>query len=340
MKILKKMFLAILCILLILFAVYMLGPKPGKLQLTPEAFSLSEDLALVEQMVDKDAKTPGLKSNNASRLIWADSFPGKTDFVLLYLHGFSASPEEGYDMAVAFSRRYHCNVYLPRLFGHGLTEDEPMLNMDANQLFQSASQALAIAQKLGKQVIIMGTSTGATLALPLAAQNPDIHSFIFYSPNFGLADPNAKWLSKPWGLQIARRITGSNNYRWETDDYGQKYWTTEYRLEGLVQLQSLLDHCVKPELFSQLKQPVFIGYYFKDEQHQDDAISVSSILTSQNWFGTPATQKWVKAFPEAEGHVICNPNSSKAFEEVQAATFSFAEEILGLSPKPLAGYLP
>lgn len=317
---------------MLLVAIYMLGPIPSTPKLEAVQFEIPDDLTRIEQLVKEDGKTPFLKANNASRLVWADSFPQKTEFVILYLHGFSASPEEGYDMAFAYARRYHCNLYLPRLFGHGLEEEESMLNMDAELLFQSAAKALAVAQKMGEKVIIMGTSTGATLAMPLAAVHQDIHSLIFYSPNFRLADPKSKWLSKPWGLTFARKVFRGNYYTWEADEYGQKYWTTKYRLEALVELQALLDKSIQPKTFNKITQPTFIGYYFKDAENQDDAISVAAIQELAPSLGTPRDKVHIQAFPNSGKHVICNPNSSNDYETVKAATFRFAEEIQGLSP--------
>lgn len=334
MKILKRVIFFILGFLILLAAIYMLGPIPVMPKLEAVQFNIPDDFSRIEQLVQEDKKTPFLKANNESRLIWADSIPQKTEYSLLYLHGFSASPEEGFDMALAYAKRYHCNLYLPRLHGHGLQEEEPLLDFHSDDLFQSAAKALAIAQKLGDNVIIMGTSTGATLAMPLAAQNQDIHSLVFYSPNFSLADPNSKWLSKPWGLRIVRKVSGGNYYTWDADEYGQKYWTTKYRLEALVELQALLETSMTKKIFKAVKQPAFIGYYYKDAEYQDDVISVAAIKKMTPLFGTPADKIQMQAFPNSGRHVICNPNSSNDFETVKKATFRFAEEIQGLSPWP------
>jgi esterase/lipase len=332
MKILKKVIFLLLGLVALIVAVYLVGPKPASPQLAVPEFVIPDDLTRIEQMVQEDTKTPYLKANNQSHLIWADSIPKKTEYVLLYLHGFSASPEEGHEMAVTFAKRYHCNLYNPRLYGHGLEEEEPMLDMNAEKLFHSAAHALAVAKKLGEKVIVMATSTGATLTMPLAANQDKIHSMIFYSPNFGLADPNSKWLSKPWGLAIVRQVIGSNYYTWDADEYGHKYWTTRYRLEALIELQALLDKCIQPEVFKAVKQPVFMGYYYKDQENQDDAISVAAIQEMYPFFGTPTDKLTKLAFPNSGRHVICNPNSSNDYETVKQATFRFAEETLGLSP--------
>jgi alpha-beta hydrolase superfamily lysophospholipase len=81
--------------------------------------------------------------------------------------------------------------------------------MTAENLWESAQQAYAIGKQLGNKVILMGTSTGGTLALQLAAAYPEIAGLVLYSPNIAINDPNAWILNNPWGLQIARLVKGS-----------------------------------------------------------------------------------------------------------------------------------
>ena len=75
---------------------------------------------------------------------------------------------------------------------HGLQGTEAMLGMTPANLYNSAKEALVIAHKLGKKVIIMGTSTGCTLALMLAADFPRlVDALILYSPNIKIKNPMA-----------------------------------------------------------------------------------------------------------------------------------------------------
>ena len=51
----------------------------------------------------------------------------------------------------------------------------------------------------------MGTSTGGTQALQLAAAYPnDVAALILMSPNIEINDPNAWILNNHWGLQLAQ----------------------------------------------------------------------------------------------------------------------------------------
>ena len=55
------------------------------------------------------------------------------------------------------------NLYEARLSGHGLTEN-PLANVRAENWLQDAADALATGAAIGDRIIVIGTSTGATLA--------------------------------------------------------------------------------------------------------------------------------------------------------------------------------
>src|SRR5258708_7415518 len=82
---------------------------------------------------------------------------------------------------------------------------------EAQHKLKSAKEALAIGRQLGNKVILMGTSTGGTFALQLAATYPDqVAALVLLSPNIAINDPNAWLLNNHWGLQIAHLVTGGN----------------------------------------------------------------------------------------------------------------------------------
>src|SRR5690606_2388877 len=68
-----------------------------------------------------------LKPDNEARIIWADdSTKSRTPYALVYLHGFSASQEEGDPVHTRFAKTFGCNLYLPRLAEHGIDTTEPL----------------------------------------------------------------------------------------------------------------------------------------------------------------------------------------------------------------------
>lgn len=323
----------VLVVLLFIVVVYFLGPRVERPKLSMKLPRVSTNLVeLQEKINQKEAANLKIKPNNESRIIWYDSVPKRTKYVILYLHGWSASHEEGAPIHIELGKRYGTNVYLPRLAGHGLIEDEPMLTLTATELLDSANEALAVAKQLGGKVIVMGTSTGGTLALGLASWQKNIAALLLYSPNIELYDQSAKLLSGPWGVELAKVVAGDDYYQYEADSLKRRYWNTKYRFEALAQLQVLMDETMQPETFAKVKQPTFLGYYYKSEVEQDKVVSVDALLEMYEQLGVDKKLKRIVAFPEVESHVMTSYITSKDVEAVQRETNAFLEEVLKLKP--------
>ena len=336
-------FLKILLLLIVaILATYALGPQVETPQLNEDLPQVSSDLMMLEKEINqRESAITNLRPDNEARIIWADSIPQRTKYSIVYLHGWSASQEEGDPIHEETAKRYGLNLYLPRLAGHGIKEEEPMLNITADQLFNSAKEAIAVGKQLGEKVILMSTSTGGTLALELAGDNPDIAALVLYSPNVKIFDASAKLLSKPWGLKMAQIVTGNEYHEFDNrNEIRDQYWTTKYRLEALTQLQVLVDETMTEETFSEITQPVFLGYYYKDEIHQDSVVSVPAMLAMFEHLGTPDELKKKVAFPNVGDHVMASYINSKDLESVRQETFAFLEGIVGLNKKTVMNVGP
>jgi len=332
----KKFLLAIASILGILAVVYLSGPSFPKPQLSSKLPEIQVKPTEFEAYLANKNSALKIKPDNESRIIWAnDSLKNKTSYCLLYLHGFSASWYEGNPVHIDFAHRYGMNLYIPLLASHGIDTTEALIDMTPDRFYESAKEALVAAQSLGEKVILMSTSTGGTLSLKLAAEFPDLISgLILYSPNIAINNGAAFLLSKPWGLQIARSVY-KGNYRVTNTDFASedcKYWNCKYRLEAIVYLQQLVESTMKKEVFAKISAPIFLGYYYKDEQNQDQTVKVDAMLKMFDELGTPENLKQKVAFPEAGAHPIGCKLCSKAWPEVEKASYQFAEEKLGLIP--------
>lgn len=329
----KKGLFGIGIVLLILAGIYGAGPRFPKPDLEGGLPSIPVGVEKIASYVEEKEKNVPVKPDNQSMILWGDSVGRKTEYVLLYLHGFSASRYEGYPVTHDFVKEFGVNAYLPRLAEHGLKGEEPLLHMSPERLYASAREALAVALSLGEKVIVMGTSTGGTLGLMLAADFPsDVSALILYSPNIKIKNKMAPLLSGPWGLQIARLVYGGKYRPGEEDPDGKIccYWNCTYRLEAIVYLQQLLDARMNAKEFARVKIPVFLGYYYKDEMHQDQTVEVKAALKMFGELGTPASLKRKKAFPDAGDHVIANESASGAVQEVERETFDFVREVVGV----------
>jgi pimeloyl-ACP methyl ester carboxylesterase len=325
-------------IVVILAAVYLMGPKPKKPVYSNSLPSVPATVdGLTEYVKGREAKLR-VKPENQARILWADdSAKARTPYAVVYLHGFTASHEEGDPIHMNFADAFGCNLYLSRLAEHGLVTDEPLLELTAEKYWESAKEALAIGTRLGQKVILMGTSTGGTNALQLAAAFPDkVHGLILLSPNIEIFDPNAPILNNPWGLQAARLVKGSD-YAMSSDqsETYKKYWYSKYRLEGVVALQDMIETTMNKETFSQVKAPVLLMYYYKDPVYQDSVVKVSAMHRMFRQLGTPNGAKREVAIPGAGDHVIGSYLKSKDLSKVQREALRFGVEVLGMKAEGL-----
>ena len=206
-----------------------------------------------------------------------------------------------------------------------------MISLTAGEYEASAERALVIAKKLGDEVIVMGTSAGGALTLYLASRHPEIKAIVLYSPCVKLFDGTAVILDKPWGLQIARLVSGGPMKTFESESQVHaNYWQLNYRIEALVALQNLVSNTMKPEVFSKIKCPVFLGYYYKNETEQDKTVSVPAMLKMFGELGTPAELKQKVAFPGTGAHVIASYIRSKDWQGVERETDKFLSDIVKL----------
>lgn len=319
-------------IALLLVVAYVLGPHPDKPIYRQSLPLVPAGAEAVESYVQRIESRHHLKPDNQARIVWAnDSSKQKTKYAIVYLHGFSASQEEGNPVHRDIAKQFGANLYLARLASHGIDTTPTLLDFTAEKLWESGQEALAIGQQLGDSVILMGTSTGGTLALQLAAAYPKVSGLVLYSPNIAINDPNAWLLNNPWGLQIARLVKGGNeNIVPKKDSIYKQYWNSQYRLESVVQLQELLETTMNKSTFEKIKQPTLLLYYFKNEKEQDPVVKVSAMKEMFAELGTANNQKRAVALPNVGNHVMASPIQSKDIGSVKTETARFLQEVMGL----------
>jgi pimeloyl-ACP methyl ester carboxylesterase len=330
MKILKWILISLLTVTII----YLSGPKPSTPKYNKDIPAIPDD---VENYISKKESLHHLKKNNEARIVWANELSkAMTKYAIVYLHGFSASQEEGNPVHRNVAKHFGCNLYLSRLAEHGIDTTDQLINLTSDNYWESAKEALFIGKKLGEKIILMGTSTGGTQALQLAATYPnDVAAIILYSPNIEINDPNAYLLNNPWGLQIARLVKGGKlNYPADTRPIYSAYWNRPYRLEAVVNLEEMIETSMTKETFNAVKQPVLLLYYFKDELNQDNIVRVDAMKKMFGALSTPSNMKEEMAIPNAGHHVLGSPILSKDIMTVEKETIRFLNDKLGLKNNP------
>ncbi|MGL6269947.1 MAG: alpha/beta hydrolase [Chitinophagaceae bacterium] len=315
--------------------IYLFGSRPEKPVYMVDMPHIPAEANQLEAYIkDMESQRP-VKPENEARIIWHnDSLKNKTEYAVVYLHGFSASQEEGDPVHQDFAKKFGSNLYLARLAEHGLDTAEALINLTADNYWESAKQALAIGKQLGEKVILMGTSTGGTQALQLAAAYPnDVAALVLMSPNIEINDPNAWILNNHWGLQLARLVRkGNYNVASDQRDIYKKHWYSKYRLEGTVALQEMLETSMNKETFVKINQPLLLLYYYKDDEHQDNVVKVSAMKKMFEQVSTPGTAKKAVAIPNAGDHVMGSYIKSADLQTVTKEINLFASDILKMSP--------
>ena len=285
---------------------------------------------LEERIARKNLLHPTIQTNAHARIVWQDVAQKEpTPYSIVYLHGFSASPMEGYPIHLNIAKQMDCNLYLSRLPAHGEHPDA-FTELTAQKLISSAKEAVSIGKELGERVILMGTSTGGTLSLIAAASDPDIAALLLYSPLIDFYDWQVRLLKNPLinrliGTLLPGEFTVSKSL---VPERHRRIWYPEYPVAGPIALAKLVREQMTPELFKQIHQPAFVGYYYNNRSEQDQVVSVDAIKQMVSQLATPDGQKSAKAFPEASNHVISHGGSSKAVAQLEAETLAFLQKWL------------
>ncbi len=324
----------IIGVFLFLTTIYLTGSKPDTPIYSKEFPLVNSNLVLLEDSINKaESSNTAVKLNNEARIIWADSSNQKTEWSIVYLHGFTASQMEGDPVHRDIAAKFGMNLYLARLSEHGVESDSNLLHMTPESLWETSKLALAIGEKLGNKVILMSTSTGGTLALKLAATYPDkVTALINYSPNVAINNPLAFLLNMHWGLAMLN-ATATNGYivnKRHVDPDIAQYWTEKYKTEALPQLQELVTSTMQEDVFEKVICPSLTLAYYKDEEHQDPTVKVSAMRWMNETLGTDMNKKRLVELPTVGVHPMASSLRSKDVEAVELETIKFLKEVLHL----------
>ncbi|MBT8388001.1 MAG: alpha/beta hydrolase [Ignavibacteria bacterium] len=323
-----------LLVLLLLSVLFVTGEKPDFAESDPVIQFLTIPLDSLDMFIEaKESQVLDLKGDNQARIIWADSLNRrKTEYSLVYLHGFSASQEEGDPLHEEFAQRFGCNLFLSRLEDHGRLDSNSLKQLTPSSLLASAKEAIAIGQLLGDKVIVMSCSTGGTLSAYLLAHNPWIYGQIMYSPNIDLYDTTSEIITLPWGKSLLKMSLGGEYKSLVYESEPARYWNTIYHMDGILALKWMIEKWMVRETFVKINQPTLVACYYKDRKNQDKVVSVRKMRKFYNLISTPSPKKSFVEIANAGSHAICSKYFSEDLEAVRFQTFQFAEKILKLKP--------
>ena len=267
--------------------------------------TLEQDLAAAE------AKVPNLRPGCEKHIVWAGEPSTKTQVAILNIHGFSASPAELRPLPERVAQNIGANIFFTRLSGHG--QDGPaMATATFAEWTQDVAEAVEIAQTIGDEVILMGCSTGCTLATLALAQGVEAKAAILISPNYGLRSWIAQTLlDMPGVRKWGRYVVGKTRSFAPINDGHSAYWTTSYPTEALYPMADAV-RAVRHADLSQITTPAMFV------MNEADTV-VHPKLTREviaRW-GGPTTEDIVIPGPgdDVNGHVMAgdvfSPNQTE-----------------------------
>jgi esterase/lipase len=224
---------------------------------------------------------PALRDGAQRRIVWRDpARKTRTAYAVIYLHGFSASAPETAPLAERVAAALDANLYLTRLRGHG-RDGAAMAEASAGDWLNDAAEAQAIGERLGERVVVIGTSTGGTLATWLAVRpgGTHPHAVVLISPNFGAADPRERLLLLPWAGNLLPLLAPTYEFPAANAAHA-RHWTTRFPSSVLLQLAALVDHVSRLPLES-IAVPT-LTFYAKGDQ----VVDVVRLLAAQQRIGS------------------------------------------------------
>jgi len=259
----KKKYLQGAGLLVFLAMVLFLSGPQVKIDTTLHPVSLPPDLDAY--LAQSEAVFSDIVPGTEKKIVWAGKPGEQTSLALVYIHGFSASRQDTAPLAAMVAGQLHANLYATRLSGHG-RGGSAMLDGSVNGWVNDMREAVEIGKRLGRRVVLMGISTGGTLATWQAAQalEDEVAALVLVSPNFGPIDRRTAILTWPWGAQLAELLVGKTR-SWQPINEAQgRYWTHSYPVRALVPMMGVVKLARSLDLAT-IKAPTLIIYSPEDK---------------------------------------------------------------------------
>ncbi|MGH1414237.1 MAG: alpha/beta hydrolase [Pelagimonas sp.] len=263
----------------------------------------------------QEARFDDITDGVAKQVIWAAEPETKTDWAVVYIHGFSATSQEVRPLPDLVAQGLGANLVFTRLQGHGRTGDA-MAEASVEGWMHDVAEALAIADRIGKKVLVIGTSTGATLAALALHQDfgKPVSAVVMISPNFRVKAPASQLLTWPaarWWLPL---VAGADRNFTPTNDDHARFWTTQYPTSALLPMAASVQ-AARALAHNQATQPALFIF---DDLDQVIDHSVTREIAS-NW-GGPVTLHSVDTGPDGDPgrHVIAGRIMSPTQTQPQA----------------------
>lgn len=240
-RLIKATAAVLACLILVIAALWAFGTiDQVDREIAFQDSSLPADLDA--WLVNRELQFSDIRPANAKQIVWAGQPGTQTPLSVVYIHGFSAGPQEIRPVPDLVAQALGANLFYTRLAGHGRSGDA-MAQASADDWIEDMAEAMAIGRRLGQRVVVISTSTGATLAA-IAAADPALSQgmagVVMVSPNFRLNSAAGLILDQPFAPIWGPWIAGERRSFPASNDQQAAHWTTEYPTQALFPMATLM----------------------------------------------------------------------------------------------------
>lgn len=262
----RRVLTAFVILVVLAAGVAVLGPRPAQdPAIRFDASSIGPDMDA--WLAQSEARVPNLMAGAEKRIVWADpAIKSKTDLALVYVHGFSATWREVHPLTEMLSQRIGANVFYMRLTGHG-RDGAAMAESSMNAWVNDIAEAIAIGERLGNRVLLVATSSGATLATWAAAHpvlSRNIAGLVLISPNYAVHGASTGLLNMPWAEYVLPLIFGRTRSFEPHNAEHAKWWTTSYPSRAVFAMAAMLSAVQKID-YTKVRIPAVFIYSPEDK---------------------------------------------------------------------------
>ena len=259
-------FLKGVIVTLIVIWVFNIASHLGKSDLNFKEVFIPSDIGLDSYLKNSEISLGDVPEEAEKKIIWSNTEKNKTEIAIAFLPGFSTTNFQQKEFFDKLSKELDANIFLSRLSGHG-REYPGSKQMSAENYLKDTSEAIEIAKRIGKKVILIGYSLGGALATAASFDeklSKDLHGVVLFAPAYvGTIRNISLWL---YAMSFLDKINHDcNDYINDQKKYDcTKYSTKVFETSDGVQGGHIMSAVAEKD-FSANKVPALSFFDYDDD---------------------------------------------------------------------------
>ena len=259
-------FLKGVIVTLIVIWVFNIASHLGKSDLNFKEVFIPSDIGLDSYLKNSEISLGDVPEEAEKKIIWSNKEKNKTEIAIAFLPGFSTTNFQQKEFFDKLSKELDANIFLSRLSGHG-REYPGSKQMSAENYLKDTSEAIEIAKRIGKRVILIGYSLGGALTTAASFDeklSKDLHGVVLFAPAYvGTIRNISLWL---YAMSFLDKINHDcNDYINDQKKYDcTKYSTKVFETSDGVQGGHIMSAVAEKD-FSANKVPALSFFDYDDD---------------------------------------------------------------------------